>query len=182
MVLHLTRMLRITHTGGNLVPDFSNAVDWYDFVSDIAQGNYDHLEAEKCIKLGKFGQGQWTKVIVALTNELCVSKGGDAAMLSTAVLSGHSIFENNHLSPSISLALIEPIIIHMTTSHRKPVLTAWATPHAQVCNLITWAQIHGVHPALARVNEYANSHIIRYHRKRLCHILRMRLATLCRVL
>lgn len=89
-VLISRAMTPATHILSQIAPDGyrEGELNWQEFASDIARGDYERLNTQQCIDLDGFGKSEGVKVVVMLTNELSVSQGGNTAILSTRLIGG----------------------------------------------------------------------------------------------
>ncbi|CAG8889269.1 unnamed protein product [Penicillium egyptiacum] len=140
-------------------------LNWHDFSSDIAAGNYERLDAQECNKLHSFNENRGAKLVVMLTNELSVSQGGTDAIFWTDGLSGfpdHEMMGFNFARKSLVVNLLESGRDHYYKNENFTYQACMDTLDQNTCSdalfLLDWATRQKEPPTLESANQYVQSY------------------------
>ncbi|KAJ5435736.1 hypothetical protein N7445_006621 [Penicillium cf. griseofulvum] len=135
-------------------------MNWDDFSSGIARGNYERLDTQKCSKLDSFQDSGGAKVIVMLTNELSVSQGGTNAIFSTTLsgLPGHEVRGAEFARKSLILNILDSGRAQYYTNENFTYNACIDTQSQNACSdaflLFEWIKNHVDQPTLETVDQY----------------------------
>ncbi|CAG8898361.1 unnamed protein product [Penicillium egyptiacum] len=153
----------------DIVPDgySEGELNWHDFASDIARGDYERLDTQQCIDLHSFGKNGGAKVVVMLTNALSVSQGGTTAILSTSPIDGlahadttlsNDVEGSEFAGKTLMISIIDSGRSHYYTSDNFTQKACLDTLNDSSCSdaydLFNWANLDVDQPSLERVNRY----------------------------
>ncbi|OQE46496.1 hypothetical protein PENCOP_c001G06293 [Penicillium coprophilum] len=140
-------------------------LNWQDFTSVIARGDYDRLDTQQCIDVDIYNS-RGAKVIVALTNELSVSQGGNATILSTSLMNSMSsgsrpsteVEGSEYAGKTLMINILDSGRAHYYTNGNFTTKACLDTLDKASCVdadlLLEWANYDVDQPTLERVNRY----------------------------
>ncbi|KAJ9492264.1 hypothetical protein VN97_g996 [Penicillium thymicola] len=142
-------------------------LNWQEFASDIARGDYERLNTQQCIDLDGFGKSEGVKVVVMLTNELSVSQGGNTAILSTRLIGGlinagmafsHDVEGTEFAGKTLMINILGSGRAHYYTQDNFTQKACLDTSDGSSCsdvhNLFNWSDLDMDQPTLETVNRY----------------------------
>lgn len=142
-------------------------LNWENFASDIARGDYERLNTQQCIDLDSFGKSGGAKVVVMLTNALSVNQGGNTAMLSTSLIGGltpadttfgHDVEGSEFAGKTLLINILDSGRTHYYTNDNFTQKACLDTLDDSSCSdaydVFSWASLDMDQPTLERVNRY----------------------------
>ncbi|KAJ5954344.1 hypothetical protein N7501_008623 [Penicillium viridicatum] len=153
----------LSHLGPDGYPE--GELNWQNFASDIARGNYERLDTQQCIDLNNFGKAGGVKVVVMLTNALSVSQGGNTAILSTRLMGGlmhdafsHDVEGSEFAGKTLMINILGSGRAHYYTNDNFTQSACLDTLDDSSCSdvydVFNWANLDMDQPTLERVNRY----------------------------
>ncbi|KAJ5834321.1 hypothetical protein N7447_000347 [Penicillium robsamsonii] len=152
-------------TGSDGYPE--GELNWHDFASDIARGNYERLDLQQCRSLESFGDTRGAKVLVILANELSVSQGGATTMLSInqsslpeqrIAISNDEVDGSEFARKTLMINILDSGRVHYYTNDNFTYEACRDTLDEDSCSnahlLFDWANHDVDQPTLERVNQY----------------------------
>ncbi|KAJ5208178.1 hypothetical protein N7449_002557 [Penicillium cf. viridicatum] len=142
-------------------------LNWQNFASDIARGDYERLNTQQCIDLDSFGKSGGAKVVVMLTNALSVSQGGNTSMLSTSLIGGltpadttfgHDVEGSEFAGKTLMINILDSGRAHYYTNDNFTQKACLDTLDDSSCSdaydVLNWASLDMDQPTIERVNRY----------------------------
>lgn len=142
-------------------------LNWHDFASDIARGDYERLDTQQCMHLQSFGKNGGAKVMVVLTNSLSVSQGGNTAILSVGQNGGlyqgdkdlrYIVDGSEFAGKTLMINILDSGRAHYYTNDNFTQKACIDTLDESSCSdaydLFNWANHDVEQPTLERVNQY----------------------------